>query len=178
MPGLRDLHAGQDVLETIKNRSAGDNLGEQEQNLRYFLAEIQSFAFFQDLKNTMAEDGHDIHKAIVVAYVQGALISELSPEDFDALVAPWLTESGSVSFYQQFAQADERYTAEIEPMFENIRCPVKVIWGEDDPWIPVERGKALHDSIGQDRIKLLPGVGHLPQLEAPSQVVEALSDFL
>ena len=46
--------------------------------------------------------------------------------------APWLTEEGRGSFYRQFAQADERYTAEVEPLFGNIRCPVSILWGEDD----------------------------------------------
>lgn len=119
-----------------------------------------------------------IHKAIVEAYVRGALVCEISPVDFGELVAPWLTEDGAGSFYRQFAQADERYTAEIEPYFKDIRCPVKILWGEDDPWIPIERGKALHGLIGQHRFQALKGVGHLPQLEAPETVLEALSEFL
>lgn len=119
-----------------------------------------------------------IHKAIVEAYIKGALASDISQDDFERLVAPWLTVEGSSSFYRQFAQADEKYTAELEPLFGAIRCPVKIIWGEDDPWIPLERGKALHALIGQDRFEAMAGVGHLPQLEAPERVLRALSDFL
>lgn len=119
-----------------------------------------------------------IHKAIVEAYIQGALVSEISPADFGELVAPWLTEEGAGSFYHQFAQADERYTAEVEPLFKDIRCPVTILWGDDDPWIPVERGRALNELVGQNRFKALKGVGHLPQLEAPAIVLEALADFL
>jgi pimeloyl-ACP methyl ester carboxylesterase len=119
-----------------------------------------------------------IRKAIVEAYIQGALISEISQIDFEKLVAPWLTDEGASSFYRQFAQADEKYTEEIEPLFGDIRCPVKVVWGEDDPWIPIERGKALHKLIGQDRFEAMSGVGHLPQLEAPETVLKAFSDFL
>lgn len=115
-----------------------------------------------------------IHAAIVRAYIKGALISDIPDGDMDALAAPWLTEAGSSSFYRQFAQADERYTAEVEPHFATIRCPVTVVWGVDDPWIPLARGQALHDAIGQNRMTLLPGVGHLPQLEAPDQVLDAL----
>lgn len=115
-----------------------------------------------------------IHAAIVRAYIKGALISDIPDGDMDALAAPWLTEAGSSSFYRQFAQADERYTAEVEPHFAAIRCPVTVVWGVDDPWIPLARGQALHDAIGQNRMTLLPGVGHLPQLEAPDQVLDAL----
>lgn len=119
-----------------------------------------------------------IHKAIVEAYIQGALISEISQTDFENLVAPWLTDAGAASFYRQFAQADEKYTAEVEPLFGDIRCPVKLVWGEDDPWIPIERGRALHKLIGKGQFEMMSGVGHLPQLEAPGKVLKALSGFV
>ena len=119
-----------------------------------------------------------IHKAIVQAYIQGALARDIQEEDLVQLAAPWLTDEGSVSFYQQFAQADEKYTAEVEPLFGDIRCPVKIVWGEDDPWIPIERGRALHKLIGQHSFEVMHGVGHLPQLESPTAVLKALSGFL
>lgn len=119
-----------------------------------------------------------IHRAVVEAYIRGAIINDLDGEDLEQLVAPWLTGEGTRSFYRQFAQADECYTAEVEPSFGEIRCPMKIIWGEDDPWIPLERGKALHKLIPQASFETLPGVGHLPQLEAPESVVERLHSFL
>ncbi len=119
-----------------------------------------------------------IHKAIVEAYISGALISDLEPEDFARLVEPWLSTEGAGSFYRQFAQADEKYTKEIEALFSKIRCPVKILWGSDDPWIPIERGRALHALIGKGNFHAMDGVGHLPQLEAHDKVLRALDDFL
>lgn len=119
-----------------------------------------------------------IHKAVAEAYIKGALVSGIDPGDVERLVEPWLSEQGRTSFYRQFAQADEKHTAEIEPLFGNVRCPVKILWGEDDPWIPLERGKALHARIPQASFETLPGVGHLPQLEAPDLVLKRLAAFL
>lgn len=119
-----------------------------------------------------------IHKAVCEAYIQGALVSPLQDDDFQRLAAPWLSEAGRGSFYRQFAQADERYTAEVEPQFGALRCPTKILWGEDDPWIPLERGKALHALMPGAAFATLPGVGHLPQLEAPQRVVEQVTGFL
>jgi pimeloyl-ACP methyl ester carboxylesterase len=119
-----------------------------------------------------------IHKAIVEAYIRGAIVNDIGQEDFAALAAPWLTDEGTGSFYRQFAQADERYTAEVEPLFGAIRCPVKILWGEDDPWIPLARGQALHGLIPHASFETLPGVGHLPQLEAPGLVLKHLKAFL
>ncbi|WP_265515737.1 alpha/beta fold hydrolase [Nitratireductor luteus] len=119
-----------------------------------------------------------IHKAVVEAYIKGALVNDIGSGDFEKLIEPWLSEEGRGSFYRQFAQADENYTAEVEPVFADIRCPVEIVWGEDDPWIPLARGKALHALIPQASFETLPGVGHLPQLEAPDLVLERLNAFL
>lgn len=119
-----------------------------------------------------------IHEAIVRAYIDGALVTDLAADDTEALVAPWLDEAGRASFYRQFAQADERFTAEIEPHYCEVRCPVKIIWGEADPWIPLDQGRALHALMPGADFETLPGVGHLPQLEAPKAVLSALADVL
>ena len=119
-----------------------------------------------------------IHRALVEAYIKGALVSEIAAEDLENLVAPWLTDEGAASFYRQFAQADERYTAEVEPMYGDLRCPVKIVWGEDDPWIPLARAEALHALMPDAAFVTLLGVGHMPQLEAPEEVRRQVLAFL
>jgi len=119
-----------------------------------------------------------IHAAIVDAYIKGALITPIAPDDLEQIKAPWLSDAGKVSFYRQFAQADEKYTAELEPMFADVRCPVRVLWGEDDPWIPLARGQALREAIGSASMATLPGVGHLPQLEAHQVTTQLAMPFL
>lgn len=119
-----------------------------------------------------------IHEAVARAYIRGALIGDIDAADVEGLVAPWLTEAGRISFYRQFAQADERYTAEVEPLYGSLRCPVAILWGEDDPWIPLARGRGLHTLIPGSTFVTLPGVGHLPQLEAPERVARHLLEAL
>jgi pimeloyl-ACP methyl ester carboxylesterase len=119
-----------------------------------------------------------IHAAIVTAYIKGALANGIPSEDLQSLIAPWLTDAGNTSFYRQFAQADERYTAEVEPLFHTVRCPVQILWGADDPWIPITRGQALHDLIPQSGFTALPGLGHLPQLEDPQTVLKHIQSAL
>ena len=119
-----------------------------------------------------------IHQAVVEAYIRGAITGHLEPNDFERLVEPWLSDAGRESFYRQFAQADEKYTREVEPLYGSIRCPVKIIWGESDPWIPLVRGKALYAAVGKGSFETIPEVGHLPQLEAPDQVLLRVQGFL
>ncbi|MEO0821998.1 MAG: alpha/beta fold hydrolase [Pseudomonadota bacterium] len=119
-----------------------------------------------------------IHRALVEAYIRGALVSDIAEPDLERLVAPWLTEKGAASFYRQFAAADERFTAEIEPLYGRVRCPVRIVWGSEDPWIPLARGRALHEAMPAAEFVTLPGVGHMPQLEAPEAAAAALDTFL
>ncbi|MEM7056374.1 MAG: alpha/beta hydrolase [Pseudomonadota bacterium] len=119
-----------------------------------------------------------IHGAVVRAYIEGALAHPIDPNDFDQLVSPWLIDQGKDSFYRQFAQADDRFTAEVEPRFGDISCPTAILWGADDPWIPIERGRALHALMPGSEFIELSGIGHLPQLEAPDRVLQALLPFL
>lgn len=120
----------------------------------------------------------DIHRAVVEAYIKGAMINPIDNTDFQKLVQPWLTAEGTGSFYRQFQQADERYTAEVESDFDKVRCPVHIVWGADDPWIPLHRGKALHALMPSATFNRLEGVGHLPQLEAPDSVLRLLDRLL
>lgn len=114
-----------------------------------------------------------IHAAIVCAYIDSALVNAIPKEDYNQLDAPWLTPAGQQAFWRQFELADEAFTAEIEPQYGEIRCPASILWGADDPWIPISRGMALAERVGVT-LTPLPGLGHLPQLEAPDVVLREL----
>ncbi|MNC74785.1 putative aminoacrylate hydrolase RutD [compost metagenome] len=73
---------------------------------------------------------------------------------------------------------DERYTCEAEGLYPTIRCPVQILWGEDDQWIPIERGQALHRMIPGSQFYPIPNAGHLVQEDAPEAIVAALLRFL
>jgi pimeloyl-ACP methyl ester carboxylesterase len=51
-----------------------------------------------------------------------------------------------------------------------------VCWGQDDTWIPVDKGHELVARIPGARLELIPGAGHLVQEDAPAELVEALLD--
>ena len=56
-----------------------------------------------------------IHRGAVEAYVRGASHRGLSDDQLETLVEPWSDEEGQHAFYAQIAQADERFTDEVEP---------------------------------------------------------------
>lgn len=119
-----------------------------------------------------------LHAALVREYVASASAPGLHPATLDRLVAPWLTEAGQPAFYRQIAQADQRFTDEIEPAYGTVDIPVLVCWGADDTWIPVDRAYALRDRLPTSRLVLLPGAGHLGQEDAPAELTAHLLAFL
>ena len=56
--------------------------------------------------------------------------------------------------------------------------PVLTIWGENDTIIPAEHGHAAHAARPGSRLVVLPGVGHFPQVECPTAVVDLIEDFI
>jgi len=58
-----------------------------------------------------------------------------------------------------------------------ISVPVLVAWGESDQIVDPGYGRAFAAAIPGARFELLPGTGHLPQLETPQLLMRAVWDF-
>jgi len=119
-----------------------------------------------------------IHQAIVSAYIRAAAQRVMSDEEIAPYVAPWLGEVGQAAFYRQIAQMDQKYTDEVTPRYGEVRCPTLILWGEQDRWIPIERGGQLQRAIPGSRFRAIANAGHLVQEDAPEAIVAALLGFL
>jgi pimeloyl-ACP methyl ester carboxylesterase len=119
-----------------------------------------------------------LHAALVREYLASASAPGLHPAVADALAAPWLTPAGQPAFYRQIAQADQRWTDEIEARYGEITVPTLICWGEADTWIPIEYGRALAARIPGAGFTPIPGAGHLVQEDAPAELTGSLLDFL
>jgi pimeloyl-ACP methyl ester carboxylesterase len=58
-----------------------------------------------------------------------------------------------------------------------IDVPVHVLWGESDRIVDPEYGRAYAAAIPSSVFTLLPGTGHLPQVETPGELLGALLDL-
>ena len=59
-----------------------------------------------------------------------------------------------------------------------IEAPTTIIWGEQDRLIPSDHGAALRDGIAGSELIMLPGVAHVPQIQAPERVLEIMAERL
>ncbi len=118
-----------------------------------------------------------IQLAILKAYVRGAAVRRLSQSDLEPYVAPWTGPVGKPAFYRQIAQMDQIFTDEIQDRYDEVRCPVCLLWGEEDQWIPIQRGHELAAMLPDCRFTPVPGAGHLMQEDAPEAIVSAALRF-
>ncbi|AEV38263.1 oxidoreductase [Pseudovibrio sp. FO-BEG1] len=121
-----------------------------------------------------AEMPEYMHKAMLRAYLQTAAHNELSEEALEIYSAPWTGPVGQPAFYRQIAQMDQKYTDEVEPLYGPLDCPVSVLWGACDEWIPPQKGEALAQSLSGQACQLISEAGHLVQEDRPEVIVAAV----
>jgi pimeloyl-ACP methyl ester carboxylesterase len=115
-----------------------------------------------------------MHKALLRAYLQTAAHKPLPEETLEIYSAPWIGPVGQAAFYRQIAQMDQRFTDEIEGLYGRLDCPVTVLWGEKDAWIPFAKGAALAALISGQPVVPVADAGHLVQEDRPEVLVAAL----
>jgi pimeloyl-ACP methyl ester carboxylesterase len=120
------------------------------------------------------------HEALLREYVSSASSPGLHPATLEALVAPWVAEGGQAAFYRQLSArlGDRSYTESMQDRYATIDIPVSVCWGEDDTWVPLDRGRELAARIPGARLRVIPGAGHLVPEDQPAELTAALFEFL
>ena len=61
---------------------------------------------------------------------------------------------------------------------KDIKVPIQIIVGADDPGTPVAMSQAIHASAPGSRLDILPSAAHLSNIEQPAAFDRALGDFL
>ena len=56
--------------------------------------------------------------------------------------------------------------------------PTLIVWGEQDPLIPVRHAREAHEVIRGSRLEVFAGAGHFPHRDDPARFAEVLLDFV
>jgi pimeloyl-ACP methyl ester carboxylesterase len=118
-----------------------------------------------------------LQRAILQAYILRAVHRPVSDAELEPYLAPWLGPVGQAAFYRQIAQMDMKYTDEVQDQYGNIKCPVKLLWGAQDQWLPLKRGRELAALIPNCDFTEVVGSGHLMQEDAPEAIIAAAMRF-
>jgi pimeloyl-ACP methyl ester carboxylesterase len=118
-----------------------------------------------------------IHRQMIAAHLRTAIARDITDDELEPYLRPWLGPVGQAAYYRQVAQFDERYTREVEARYGEIQTPTLVLWGEEDGWLAPEFGRRLADAIPGARLTPIPAAGHFLPEDQPGAVVEALAPF-
>lgn len=67
---------------------------------------------------------------------------------------------------------------DVSPLLERLAMPTLIVWGENDPLIPLHYAHLLEESIPGSRLEILSGAGHIPMWDRPEEFNALVLDFL
>ncbi|KVI00255.1 Alpha/beta hydrolase fold-1 [Cynara cardunculus var. scolymus] len=100
--------------------------------------------------------------------------SQVTEELVDSILLPGLEPGAADVFLEFICYSDGPLPEELLPQ---VKCPVLVVWGDKDPWEPIELGRAYGNFDLVEDFVALPNVGHCPQDEAPHLVNPLVESF-
>jgi len=103
--------------------------------------------------------------------------NQVTDELVEVLLTPLLAEGAADVVFDTLSYSAGPLP---EPLLSDSRLtvPVQVCFGEDDPWTPAPRVRALERFATVQSVTGLPGVGHCPHDEAPDRVNPMIVDFV
>jgi pimeloyl-ACP methyl ester carboxylesterase len=124
-------------------------------------------------------DGHGVADVSTMTVPEIMALSFHDPAPFridpatisDAQKAIMAGNTASIAVYTGSpAMADSTLLGRLD----DITVPTLVLWGDSDRIVEAEYGRSYAAAIRSARFHLLPGTGHMPQMETPELVLKAL----
>lgn len=138
------------------------------------------FKLAAEEQQTFEKLPRSVFEGILESYIRDASHRPLSPQTLEMLKEPWLTEGGQSRFIRQMCQANSRSTDDLEKSYSEIgnRFPIKIIWGADDKWLPVEIAGKLASALHAGETTIIEDAGHLIMYDQGEQLGVALGWWL
>jgi pimeloyl-ACP methyl ester carboxylesterase len=99
------------------------------------------------------------------------------PEYIEVLQKPWVLRGSTTDFadwLHEFLGSERTALSADRRSYQNIKIPVALLWGDEDTITPLEQARDLQTLLPQATLTLLPGLGHIPQIEDPAAFNDAL----
>jgi len=126
--------------------------------------------------------GHPVADTFSLTPVELSRLSFHDPSKFrfdpgalsDAQRAVMATNRAALEVY---SGPDAMADPTLRERLAKVTHPTLVAWGESDQVVDVEYGRTWATAIPDARFELLPGTGHMPQVETPAEFLPVLWDF-
>ncbi len=98
----------------------------------------------------------------------------LTPEKLKRVNSMWNRE-GNLRHIVEMANSTEPVE---EDLIRQISCPTLIIWGREDKIVDVKYAERFHQDIKGSQLIIYDQCGHVPMVEKPLEVQQAVSRFL
>ena len=96
----------------------------------------------------------------------------------DKFGRPFATPEGRDALRAHIVALDRGETRALGARLHTIGVPTTVVWGEDDPLVPVATARRLAEAIPGATLEIIRGARHFIPEEAPRQVADAVARLL
>jgi len=96
----------------------------------------------------------------------------------DLYLRPFLSTEGRDALVAHITALTTRETRKLGRQLKKIYAPTAIIWGDKDPVMPLDVGRALQASIADATLQILPDRRHYTPEEAPRQIADAIAELL
>jgi len=96
----------------------------------------------------------------------------------DRYARPFATEAGRDALVRHVAALDARESAAIGRQLAGLTMPTAVIWGAQDPFLPLSLGQRLAGAIPGATLDVVADARHFLAEDAPRQVADSLTALL
>lgn len=110
--------------------------------------------------------------------LRGYVASERGAHSVDQYVRPFSSDAGRDALVAHLSALDSTDTRLLAPRLKDIVSPTSIVWGAEDPFLPLELGTRLAKAIPESTLDVVADVRHFTPEEAPERVAAALNTLL
>ncbi|GAC1514776.1 MAG: alpha/beta hydrolase [Gemmatimonadaceae bacterium] len=96
----------------------------------------------------------------------------------DMYLRPFADMVGCQAFWEHLSALDHADTEALVRPLRTFAQPTTIVWGEDDPFLPVTSARRLQEVIPGATLQVVPGARHFTPEDAPDQVGIAVTTLL
>ena len=110
--------------------------------------------------------------------LRGYAVAERGTHSVEHYLRPFASVEGTGVLMHHLAALNAAETQSFEPRLKDIVAPTSVVWGTEDPFLPLEIAERLRASIPHATLDYIPDVRHFVPEEAPERLAQSVARLM